>query len=274
MKKFLKSMATNILTVDVEDNFHFEELKFKEDWANYDRQVVANTLNILNILETYKTTATFFVVGKVAERHPDLIREIDKRKHHIASHSYNHYPIYKINESDFRRDLEKSITLLSKITNKEIFGFRAMGYSIREENMEWVFKSLHEIGITYDSSINPLNIKGFDTRPCYIERFRLREFPLSVYKVGTVQLPFAGGTYLRLLPYKLIEIFTENLNKCGQPVVVYIHPWEFNKDQPPRNVSFKQKIFQHPLTFTTEKKFINLLETFRFCSIEDFMAAD
>jgi len=265
-------MATNILTIDVEDNFYFEELKFKKDWIKYESQVVTNTLKILDVLETYKTTATFFVVGKVAERHPDLIREIDKKKHYIASHGYHHYPIYRMDENNFRKDLEKSVNLLTKITNKQVFGYRAMGYSIRKENIEWVLRNLNQSGIKYDSSIDPLSITGFNRKPCYIERFKLYEFPLSVYKVGGVQLPFAGGTYLRLLPYKLIKNFIKILNKYGQPVVIYIHPWEFNKDQPKRNISLKQRILQHPITFNTERKLIKLLNTFRFCSIEDYLS--
>lgn len=266
------TMGRNILTVDVEDNFTYEELVDKKDWQRYESQVVENTLKILDILETYKTTATFFVVGKVAERHPDLIREIDKKKHRIASHSYSHNPVYRMDENDFRKDLKESVNLLTKITNKQVFGYRAMGYSVRKENIDWVLRNLNEYGIKYDSSIDPLTITGFNRKPCYMERFKLYEFPLSVYKFGGMQIPFAGGTYLRLLPYKLIKNFIEILDKSEQTVVIYIHPWEFNKNQPERNVPLKQKILQHPITFNTEKKLVKLLKTFKFCSIEDYLS--
>lgn len=268
---FWQNMVTNILTVDVEDNFYLEELKDKKDWNKYERQVVDNTLKILDIFENYKTRATFFIVGKVAERHPDLIREICRKNHSIASHSYSHYPISILDESAFRRDLEKSIHILSRLVHKQIFGFRAMGYSVSKENIEWVFKNLNESGIKYDSSINPMNMPGYVVEPNYLEKFKLYEFPVSVYTFGRTQFPFAGGTHLRLLPYKVIETFMQKLNKRGKSVTVYIHPWEFNKDQPRRNVSLKQRILQHPFTFNTEKKLIKLLKNFQFHSIEDYL---
>ncbi len=264
-------MVTNLLTVDVEDNFTYEELKNKNDWTKYEKEVVCNTLKILDIFERHKAQATFFVVGKVAERHPDLIREIDKKGHAIASHSYAHCPIDKLVEYAFRKDLKKSINILSKLVNKKILGFRAMGYSLANSNVEWAFKHLYECGVKYDSSINPLKMTGITCETGYLERFKLYEFPLTVYKKGMVQLPFAGGAYLRLLPYGLIKFFIKKLNEQGQVVTLYIHPWEFNKDQPRRNVPLKQKILQHPVTFNTEKKLIRLLKDFKFCSIEDYL---
>ena len=259
------------MTVDIEDNFSFEELKDKGDWGRYEKQVIFNTLKILDIFDNYKIVATFFVVGKVAERCPDLIREIYGRHHFISSHSYYHYPVAVNNESAFKRDLEKSLNLLSRIINKTVLGFRAMGYSIRKKNIEWVLQTLIEYNLKYDSSISPLNIRGFDTGPIYLKEYELYEFPLSVFNIKRMHLPFAGGTYLRFMPYKIIESCIKKLNKNGQPAVIYIHPWEFNKDQPARNISLKQKILQHSITFNTEKKLINLLNTFRFYSIENYL---
>lgn len=265
-------MVTNIITVDVEDNFTYEELKDKKDWARYEKQVVGDTLRILDIFDTYKVNATFFIVGKVAERHPDLIREIDKKGHSIASHSYAHCDVNTLDEVAFRKDLERSIDILSKLANKHIAGFRAMGYSVTKGNFERVFKCLYELGFKYDSSINPLNFKGYNHKPTYLKKFKMYEFPLSVYRLGKIQIPFAGGTYLRFLPYKLLETFMRKLNEHGQPVTIYIHPWEFNKDQPRRNVPIKQRVLQHPYTFNTESKLLRLLQKFKFCAIENYLS--
>jgi len=265
-------MVNNLLTVDVEDNFYYDELRDKNDWIKYEKQVTKNTLKILDILEKYKTRGTFFVVGTVAERHPDLIKEISKKGHYIASHSYAHYPIDILDEYTFRKDLEKSINLLSGLINGRIRGFRAMGYSVRKDTIEWVFKNLSELDIKYDSSINPMNLNWCIVEPTYLEKYKLYEFPVSLYKIGKFQFPFAGGTPLRFLPYLLIETFIKKLNKHKHPVTVYIHPWEFNKDQPRRNVSLRQKILQHPVTYNTEEKLIKLLSNFQFYAIEDYLS--
>lgn len=259
-------MEEHILTIDVEDNFTYEELVYKEDWYKYEGQVVDTTLEILDLIEKFSCTATFFIVGHLARRHPELVKYIVEKGHEIASHSYWHIPLNTLSIDMIEEDIRKSKEILESISGTEIMGYRAMGYSL-PQNPQSFFKLLKKYGYRYDSSdkyghqtILQSSIGLFHVYPSYIS-------------ILGKKIIFSGGTYLRLLPLYIIKKGIENYTKKGFPVCLYIHPWELNRDQPKREVSLKQKILQSPITFTTKDKLINLMRYYKFTSIKNFLGS-
>jgi polysaccharide deacetylase family protein (PEP-CTERM system associated) len=247
-------MTRHILTVDVEDNFTRDELIDKSDWPLYEGQVVENTLKILHLLKNCKTEATFFVVGHLAERHPEIIQHIVAGGHEVASHSYSHEPLKSKSLDFIEADIRKSKELLQSLSGQNILGYRAMGYSCPKD-LKCFHKILIAHGYTYDASQQYHNGQ---MRMTISNGPLIQVFP-SYLRIGGSRIIFSGGTYLRLLPLRLIEAGYRQYESEKLPVVLYVHPWEFNKDQPRRHVRFLQKCLQSPCTFTTPKKIEYLL---------------
>ena len=228
---------TNILTIDVEDWYMDTDIS---TWDSYEDRVVQSTEKILEILDETNTKATFFVVGYVAEHHPELIEEIKDRRHEIATHGYSHTSIKKQTPSEFEKDLLKSIGIIEKITKNKISGHRACEFSIVEKT-SWAIDILKKNGLKYDSSIFPVktHLYGVPDAPLYpyhisssnitrdnpeVDFF---EFPLSVYRFPIMHktIPVAGGFYLRLFPYWFIKHAIKKINKMGKPTIfVTTHP--------------------------------------------------
>lgn len=263
------SEVPHILTFDVEDNFTRGELSKEDDWYRYEKQVVENTKKVLSIVERYDATATFFVVGEVADRHPDLVVDIAKRGHEIASHSYSHKPYRNMSMEDIKVDIERGVAVLNSLCDDPITGFRAMGFSIPDDR-DTFHRLLMSHGIRYDSSSihspsgRTIEQKSIAGRNLY------QLFPSHVRLLNR-RLIFSGGTYLRVLPMPVIQKGFREYSAHNEPVLVYAHPWEFNRDQPKRNVSLKQKVLQSPLTYTTQRKLQTLLARHKFISIRDFL---
>ena len=281
----------NALSIDVEDYYHvsaFESVVRFEDWHRHESRVEKNTHRILELLDPYGVNATFFVLGWVAERYPGLVREISARGHEVASHGYSHQRIYRQSVSQFREETKRSKKALEDIIGKRVNGYRAASYSITQKSL-WALDILREEGFIYDSSIFPVyhdlyGIPGSE-RFCHVlkgsEGRGLVEMPLSTLNLAGVNIPVAGGGYLRLFPYSFIQWAINRLNKKeGQPAVIYLHPWEFDPDQPRIKASFLSRFRQYLNLRTTEKKFMKLVNNFTFGTIyqvlirEGFLAAD
>ncbi|NCC91664.1 MAG: DUF3473 domain-containing protein [Opitutae bacterium] len=236
----------NALTIDVEDYFQvtaFESVVNRRDWAMYPSRVRENTQRILNMLDEYSLTGTFFVLGWVAERHPSLVRAIADRGHEIACHGYAHKLIYKQNPDIFRQDVRRAKDILENCVGRPVLGYRAPSYSITTRSM-WALDILIQECFAYDSSIFPIyhdnyGIPGAKRFPHVIERpdGRIHEFPMSTLRLRLlgreVALPVAGGGYLRFLPVCLVHRAMARINSHEkQPVVLYFHPWEVDPGQP------------------------------------------
>ncbi len=263
----------NILTIDVEDYFQVENLKSAvrfSDWDNFERRVEISTNKVLEILGSTNTKATFFVLGWVAERHPELIKNIASHGHEIASHGYAHQLIYKQTPEEFRRDIRKSKSILENITREPVLGYRAPTYSITKQSL-WAIDILIDEGFTYDSSIFPIHhdkggLSDAKRYPYKIERNgkMIIEIPISTMKFLGQNMPFSGGGYFRLFPYGLIKKMTRIVNNEGYSVNVYLHPWEFDPEQPRIEVG-KISGFRHYLNLSkTEGKLKQLLRDFEF----------
>lgn len=269
----------NALTIDVEDYYHvsaFESVIQFANWDRYESRVESNTGRILDVLAGSNVKATFFVLGWVAERHPGLVNAIQGAGHEIASHGYRHRLLYQMSREEFREDTQRSKGILEDLSGVPVVGYRAPSCSIIQETL-WCLNVLQELGFQYDSSIFPLHHDRYGIP--HHNRFPHRisgpdgnsiwEFPMSTVRLGKVNLPTAGGGYLRLLPYSLVRWGIRRINtKERQPAVVYLHPWELDPGQP-RLRGPRLSVFRHYVNLsTTESKFRRLLQDFQFQSIQ------
>jgi polysaccharide deacetylase family protein (PEP-CTERM system associated) len=257
--------------------------------------------------------ATFFVLGWLAERYPDLVRRIQKEGHEIACHGYAHKLIYTQSKEELREDVRKAKTVLEDITGSEVIGYRAPNYSITNKS-QWAFEILVEEGFEYDSSIFPIrhDFYGMPNAPRFpfiislngnqnveflilnyeliktqnskleisnslthslINSRALIEFPLSTVKLLGQNFPISGGGYFRLFPYSLIRRGLKSINqKENKPFIFYVHPWEFDTDQPRIKGAANLSKFRHYVNLDkTEKKFRRLLKDFNFSSVKEII---
>lgn len=264
----------NALTIDVEDYYqvsNFEKQIDRDQWSHYASRVVANTERLLDILARRDVFATFYILGYVADRHPELVRRIDAAGHEIGSHSYWHRLVYDLSPEEFREDLKRSRGVLQDIIGKPVTTFRAPSFSITKRSL-WALEILVEEGFTTDSSIFPVRHGryGIPDAPCQpysldLPAGRLWEFPVTVYRVGKLtNVPVAGGGYFRLFPLAMtIQLLRQVNAKQGRPFVFYLHPWELDPQQPRLNAGSRLQRFRHYVNLsTTEAKLVRLLEKF------------
>jgi polysaccharide deacetylase family protein (PEP-CTERM system associated) len=270
----------NLLTVDVEDWYHDLDPSL---WGLCEDRVVSSTQKILHIIEKYGYNATFFVLGHVAEHHPDLVKQINDKGHEIATHGYFHHPITQKNRDEFEEDLRKSISILECITRRKILGHRACKFSINKKTA-WAIDVLEKNELKYDSSVFPAltpeyGVLGAPLHPYRISSSNIEtdnsngsliEFPLSVFSIPflRINIPVAGGFYLRFFPYWYIKMGLKRINKMGYPGVVFIHPKDLDPQQPRVKEFSWHYYFGLP---NAEKKFTKLLSDFKFTSIENYL---
>lgn len=273
-----KSAVVNALSFDVEDWFQVENLKSVvryEDWDKYELRVEKNTQKILEILRQHNTKATFFVLGWIAERCPNLIKHIDEEGHEIASHGYSHKLLYLMTQSEFKGDVLRSKAILEDITGKEIIGYRAPSFTIVKDTL-WAIDILKECGFKYDSSIFPISFhdrygfNGMKSIPFYFTN-GLLEVPLSTVKIFKVNMPLGGGAYLRVLPYSYFHFFFKYFNSRNRGIVFYLHPWELDYKQPKLYPPLLLRLRHYVNLDKTEKKLEVLLRNFKFGPINQFI---
>lgn len=265
----------NALTFDIEDWFQVENLKEAvsiHDWDRYELRVASNTEKILKALRENNTKATFFVLGWIAERCFNLVKEIDREGHEVASHGYSHKLIYNMTQEEFREDVRKSKSLLEDIIHKKVFGYRAPSFSIIKESL-WALDILKESGFSYDSSLFPLRFhdrygfKECDGNPFYWPN-GLFEIPLAVYHLARFPLPLAGGGYFRLFPYAYFKFFLKKINNTNRRFTFYLHPWEFDPDQPKLKVSLSYQFRHYVNLDRTDRQLRKLIKDFDFDRID------
>jgi polysaccharide deacetylase family protein (PEP-CTERM system associated) len=233
--------SKNVISVDVEDYFHaesFADVVDRSRWETYASRVEVNNRRLLELFAAKGVSATFFVVGWVAERFPGLVREIVAAGHELACHSYWHRLIYKLTPAEFREDTQRAKTVLEQTAGKAIFGYRAPTYSIVSDSL-WALEILVELGFVYDSSIFPIHHDryGIPTAPRAPFRIptasgQLIEFPITTFRFRQHNFPVGGGGYLRLLPEWYTNWGIGRVHREGLPVIAYVHPWEIDPAQP------------------------------------------
>jgi polysaccharide deacetylase family protein (PEP-CTERM system associated) len=273
------SPIVNVLTIDVEEYFHpnaMDEAVAPEQWDALPHRVEANTHHVLDLLSQYGVHATFFVLGWVAQRWPQLVRQIAQRGHEVACHGYAHRLVYKLGPAGFRADVARGKGVLEDCLGTPVAGFRAASYSI-VASTEWALDILIEEGFQYDSSIFPIRhdiygIPGFSRFAVLIQREagEILEIPPSTVRLFGRNWPVAGGGYFRLLPYPITSRCIRRINVSdGQPALVYIHPWELDLHQPRLRAKAISSFRQYLNLRKTEPRLRRLLQEFRFGPIAE-----
>jgi polysaccharide deacetylase family protein (PEP-CTERM system associated) len=274
-------VTLNALSIDLEEYFqvsNFERCVHRSRWEALPSRVRDSTRRLLDAAEATGNRATFFVLGWVAERHPDLVREIAARGHEIACHGYGHELVYALGPERFRADLRRARAAIEQATGGGVRGYRAPSYSITQASL-WALPILVEEGFDYDSSIFPIRhhrygIPGFSRRPVRIELGEgrsIREFPLTTLAAGPWSLPLAGGAYLRFLPPSLFAWGLGRLVAAGEPTVLYVHPWEIDPEQPRQPAPWLVRVNHYHNLRRTEGRLRRLLERFRFAPLRDVL---
>lgn len=264
----------NVLSIDCEDWFHGLEIGV-EHWHKFENRIERDNSKLLDLLEETGTKATFFILGYVAERFPQLVKEIARRGHEIGSHGYSHQFVYRQSPNEFRQEMIKSLEILEKLSGEKILSYRAPFFSITQSSL-WALEILGNLGILFDSSIFPVinyryGIPQAPRFPHWIDTknaSKILEFPISTIRILGKNIPIAGGAYFRIFPYQFIKAGIKSLNKKNQPVIFYLHPWEIDPEHPKIKLPRRISLTHYYNLSQTEAKFKNLLRDFKFIPLK------
>jgi polysaccharide deacetylase family protein (PEP-CTERM system associated) len=272
------SPLANALTIDFEDWYQGLEIPATE-WDGFEDRIPASGRRILAVLADARVRATFFVLGAVAKRHPELVREIALAGHEVATHGWSHTLVYRMDPGTFRSELSDSIRLLQDLSGQRVVGHRAPFFSITRESL-WALDILGELGLRYDSSVYPvLNYRyGIEDAPRWPYPVPgphpLTEFPITTWKVLGRNIPVAGGAYFRIYPYALTRLAFRSLNRQGHAGVFYIHPWELDPDHPRIPVPRRIGLTHYANLGATERRLRRLLTDFRFVPMREILGVN
>jgi polysaccharide deacetylase family protein (PEP-CTERM system associated) len=264
----------NILTVDVEEAFHRNDIFLtSKQRLKLEGRFLDQTQRLISLLRSEGQGATFFILGEIADRYPDIVRIIIKNKFEVASHGYGHRLVYKQKKNFFCNETIRSKSLLEEIGGVKVIGFRAPSWSITAKSL-WALPLLADIGFKYDSSILPsrVNLGGI----YYSNRFihyrpdaNIIEIPPSIINLWGIHVPFSGGLYLRVLPYTFLRSCIRKLNKKGIRAVIYLHPWEMDIELPRLPLGIKGRFALYHNLDTVPQKVEQLLNDFSFISVRE-----
>lgn len=272
-----KVPVTNALTIDFEDWYQGLEIPHT-GWEVFEDRIELAGNKLLQILDDAGVKATFFILGYIAEKHPEIVKRIETAGHEIGTHGFSHSLIYRQTPEVFRSEMSRAVGFLQDLTGRPVLGHRAPFFSITKESL-WALDILGSLGIKYDSSIFPVlnyryGIADAPRFPYEIERngFKFTEFPISTLKMGKMTIPISGGAYFRIYPYHLTRQFLKMANRDRKPFTFYLHPWELDPDHPrvemPRRVARMTHYFN---LGATERRFRKLLRDFKFAPMKDVL---
>jgi polysaccharide deacetylase family protein (PEP-CTERM system associated) len=271
----------NILSVDLEEWYHPEFIRTKRI-INKENRISVTLDQTLRLLDAYNVCATFFVVGELVEKQPEIVEKINERDHEIAFHGYYHEPLSKLNAEALRSEIKR----FSGLIKEKCIGFRAPSFSLNNKT-KWALKVLEEAGYKYDSSIFPFKTPLYGhwnapIRPYKIsydnvikedEHGKLWEFSLLVhaFSAANIKLPVAGGFYLRFFPTAFISRAIKKANELGFPAVVFFHNWELDPAMPRLKLKFPKSFVTYHNLEATKTKLECLLSEFEFSSAREYM---
>jgi polysaccharide deacetylase family protein (PEP-CTERM system associated) len=269
---------TNALTVDVEEYFHPTEVQLSAGtggWDDYPSRVEPQVERVLRLLDRHSVSATFFVLGWVAERHPAMVRRILAEGHEVGCHSYAHQLVNRMTPAEFHADTARAVMHIGEACGEQPRSYRAPSYSITQSAL-WALEILVECGFEYDSSIYPIQhdrygIPGFGRHAQWMATpaGSLLEIPIATARLGTRYVaPVGGGGYLRLLPARYTVAGIRSINqRDGQPACIYFHPWELDPEQPRLARGLVSRLRTYTGVAGMERKIERLLEEFRFSTL-------
>ncbi len=267
----------NALTIDVEDYFQvsaFAPHIKRSEWNSRECRIERNVARILEMLSVNKTKATFFTLGWIAERYPQLVRQIADQGHEIASHGYGHERASDLTQDAFFADVQMAKVILEDLCGTEVKGYRAPSFSIGAGNL-WAFDCLDRAGYRYSSSVYPIRHDHYgmpdSPRFAYSVRPGLVEIPVTTLRALGRNLPSSGGGYFRLLPYALSRWMLKRVNDSDQqPGIFYFHPWEIDVAQPRVEGISRKTRFRHYVNISRmEGKLAQLLDDFKWGRMDE-----
>ena len=270
----------NVMTVDVEDYFQvsaFEPYIRRDSWGRLECRVEPNVDRILQLFDRHGVKATFFTLGWIAERYPQMVRRMVAQGHELASHGWSHVRVTQQDKDAFRQDIVRTKALLEDVSGQEILGYRAASYSIGADNL-WALDVLRETGHLYSSSIYPIrhDLYGMPEAP----RFAFRpseggflEFPVTTFRIANKNLPCGGGGWFRLVPYAGMRWAIRRVNRVdGESAIFYFHPWEIDPDQPRQAGIDAKTRFRHYLNLERmESRLDRLLGDFSWGRMDEVL---
>ena len=273
----------NAISVDVEDYFHasaFDRVVPRASWDEYESRVEANTHRLLDLFDEQNVRGTFFVLGWVAKKFPSLVKDIAARGHELASHGFHHQLVYMLTPQQFRDDVRSAKGVIEQAAGVRVRGYRAPSFSIIRSSL-WALDVLIEEGHTYDASVFPIRHDRYGIADAprashVIQRpaGSIVELPASTVRIGGTNYPIAGGGYFRLFPYAATKWGISRVNtRDGEPIVLYIHPWEVDPDQPRLEASRTTQLRHHVGMNTTMDKLRLVTIDFSFGPINDVLDA-
>jgi polysaccharide deacetylase family protein (PEP-CTERM system associated) len=279
----LNNKVINALSVDVEDYFHVEAFSSvipRNTWNQCEYRCERNVAKLLEILAEHRVRGTFFVLGWVAERSPQIVRDIARAGHEVACHGHSHQLVYRQSRAEFANELKRSKEVLEDLSGRSVLGFRAPSFSITRDST-WALDTLIDAGFTYDSSVFPIRHATYGIPGAPLEATLLSapsgrtiiEYPLSVAPVLGLRLPVAGGGYFRLLPYAVTRFGINRINKLGRPAVFYIHPWEIDRHQPRVAAGLLSRFRHYNNIDRCEARFRRLLSDFAYAPMCEVLAS-
>ncbi|MFH1563248.1 MAG: XrtA system polysaccharide deacetylase [Nitrospirota bacterium] len=279
----------NALSFDVEDWYHsIGSIPF-EEWDRYEDRLILNMNNILQVLDKYSIKATFFVLGCVARKYPEVVKMLHQTGHEIAVHGYNHRLLYQQTPDEFREDLKKAIGVIEELIQEKVIGYRAPYWSINKQSY-WALEIIRQEGLRYDSSIYPIktHLYGMPSSPRYPYRITnskleirnskfpdnsIIEFPPSTIRICGINIPIGSGFYFRAFPYRLTKWGLSRINKEGNPALICLHPPEFDPRKPKLKMPSLGKYILHYYNLaTTMGKFNHLIREFKFGTIREVLS--
>lgn len=261
----------NAFSVDLEDWYQGIELPF-DSWSKHTERIRHGLDPLLELLDKHNTKGTFFTLGWIGEKYPELIKQITDAGHEMASHGYSHEKVYDLTPDAFREEISKTKKILEDISGAEVTSFRAPFFSVTNKSL-WALDVLKEEGYTIDCSISPVKTwrYGISTTPDEIFTIKengLTEFPVSTFKLLTKNLGI-GGAYFRLFPYMLTSRGLKQRTKEGKVNMFYIHPWEYDPDHPVVDMERKAKITHYTRLSKTIPFTDKLLGQFEFDTVSN-----
>ncbi|GAB4137112.1 MAG: DUF3473 domain-containing protein [Thermogutta sp.] len=273
------TLPPNVFSVDVEEYFQvsaFESVFPRSDWDAVPSRLPDCLSRLLALLDDRGVKATFFVLGWIAERRPQLVAEIAAAGHEIACHGYDHRLVYRMSPTQFRDDVRRAKTAIENAAGTAVVSYRAPSFSVTRDSL-WALEVLVDLGFRNDASVFPIRHDRYGipdaepsphqvVTPCGV----IREFPGTTVRWVGCNVPFGGGGYLRLFPWALTRRWMRRVRRRhGRPCMVYVHPWEIDPDQPEvRGVSWLARRRHRVGLRTTEVKLRRMLAEFRFTRLD------
>jgi polysaccharide deacetylase family protein (PEP-CTERM system associated) len=270
----------NAMTVDVEDYFQVQALANRvprTSWDQIPRRVEANIDRLLQLFSEHDVSGTFFTLGWIAERHPEMVRRIAAAGHELASHGYDHTRVDHLSADNFREDVRRAKSTIEDITAAAVRGYRAPTFSIGPQT-PWAYEILEQEGYSYSSSLYPIRHDLYGAANAPRHPFRpgsgmLWEFPLTTRRLFGQNIPCAGGGYFRLLPYWTSQRNLYRVNAANEPCIFYTHPWEIDSAQPRvQGLGVRSRLRHYTNLRAMPARLARLLQTFRWDRMDQVFA--